>query len=165
MWCNSGGRDSYKVSDWSYLTSCYITSQETVIVTALVPDCVGRLCSKSVTCQRGELLRYVVSKSVFLSDDVITGGMSWIKSQLNAGKMWPVDPSTVYCRRELVANRSGTRWVNNAVITSYRAENRNYCIVLVPILSDAKVYGLMCSIPALYSGCPGFRYGPERWLS
>jgi hypothetical protein len=37
---------------------------------------------------------HVVSKSVFLYD-VITGGISWTKSQLNAIKMWLVDQSTV----------------------------------------------------------------------
>ena len=51
------------------------------------------------------------------------------------------------------------------VRTSYNVKNRNHCVTLVPVLSDANVYGLICSIPTLYSGCPGFRYGPVHWLS
>lgn len=77
---------------WSYFTPCSITSQETVIVTTLVPDCVGRLCSDLVTWQNGELFRYVMSKSVFLFDDVVTGEISWTKSQLDAVKMFRYGP-------------------------------------------------------------------------
>ena len=57
----------------------YITSQETVILTTLVPDRVGRLHSKLVTRQIGERLRYVASKSVMPFND----GISWMKSQVN----------------------------------------------------------------------------------
>ena len=60
-----------------------------------------------------------MSNSIFLYYDVITGGISWTKSQLNAVKMWLVDQSTNAEEKWWPTGQPpGAKWVNNAVRTS-----------------------------------------------